>query len=347
MSEIAARIAEAIEREDYAAVESLWLDLLEAEELARLLRRLLGTGQGARALDLVMALAPELLRAGRHAEALPLLRAVAPAALGNEEVRTALIACYRKVHGDIPHLAACIDRSGLLTQADLGAAVAALDRLLSYREGDWFYHPSGWGVGRIAAFDPLSARATLDFERKPGHQVPLESIESIFVRLRPDSFLVLRKTDPERLRRLAGDDPAKLVRMALAALDGRLSYKGLRELLEHHIVPPEGWSKWWSSARAALRRDPLVAVSAGSNPILTLRSQPLSYEEDMQRRFAALKDLQHQTAALAEYADHKAKDADPAAFLVPAARTIAARPRPSPPSRTAARPSRPHCCLPS
>ncbi|HUT36197.1 MAG TPA: GreA/GreB family elongation factor [Planctomycetota bacterium] len=330
MSGIVEQLAAAVARADYGAVESLWLELLEAEalpaeDLARVLRRLVDAGQGARALDLVLALAPELLRAERYAEALPLARAVAEAARGNEELRTVLLTCYRRVHDDVPHLGACVDRSGLLTQEDLGAATAILDRLLSYRKGDYFYHAAGWGMGRIAAFDSLTARATVDFERKPGHQVPLENIEGVFVRLRPEGFLVLRKTDPERLRQVATEDPARLVRMAIEAMDGRLSSRGLRDLVEGQVVPAEGWGKWWTTARAALRRDPYVTLGGGSNPVLTLRAQPLSYEEEMSRRFAALKDLEHLTGALAEYTQNMDKEADPEAFLLPAARAIAAR----------------------
>jgi len=330
VSEIVDRLAAAIARKDYGAVESVWLELLEAEAvpaeaLGGLLGQLVAAGQGARALDLVQTLVPELLRVGRYAESLPLLRAVAPAAQGNEEVRTQLLTCYRHLYGKVPHLAPCLDLSGLLDGPDLAAACASLDRLLSYREGDYFYHAAGWGVGRIVAFDPLTARATIDFERRPGHQVPLETIESVFVRLPPDSFHVLRKTSPETLRQLAQDDPARLVRMVLAACDGRISLRGLRNALEGAVVPAEAWSKWWSSARVAVRRDPFVSIAAGSNPMLTLRTEALTYEEATQARFESVKDLVHQTQILAEYAEHKAQDADPEAFLVPAARTIAAR----------------------
>ncbi|HPD17615.1 MAG TPA: GreA/GreB family elongation factor [Planctomycetota bacterium] len=330
MSEILEQLTQAIEQRRYDALENLWLELLDAETipaeaLARLLGHLLQAGQTARALDLTLALAPELVRNERHAEALPLLRAAAPAAAGNEEFRSALLACYRRVHRGVPHLAACIERSGLLTEQDLGASVATLDKLLSYREGDFFYHATGWGLGKIVAFDPLTARATINFERKPGHLVPLETIESIFQRLKPDCFLVLLKTDPDRLRRLAQEDPAALVRSALEALDGRLSLRGLREFLEGPIVPAEAWSKWWNGAKAAIKRDPRIALPAGSNPILTLRPEALTYEEEMQRRFAALKDLTHQTEALADYAEHRDREADPQAFLLPAARTIASR----------------------
>ncbi len=329
-SGVVARLAKAAARKDYGTVESLWLELLEAEALpadglARVLEGMADAGDGARALDLVLALAPELIRAERYGEALPLLRAVAPAAQGNEEVRAALLACYRHAHQGVPHLGACVDRAGLLATDDLGAAAATLDKLLSYREGDYFYHPAGWGVGRVKGFDPLTARATVDFERKPGHQVPLENIEGMFVRLPADSFLVLRKTDPARLTQVAADDPARLVRMALEALDGRVSCRALRDLVEGLAIPADSWSKWWAAARAALKRDPYVTIGTGSNPILTLRAKPLTYEEGMSSRFARLKDLRHLTEALDEYTQNMAKGADPEAFLLPAARAIAAR----------------------
>jgi transcription elongation GreA/GreB family factor len=330
VSEILNRLTDAVARRDFGVVEDLWLELLEApaipaEELARLVGELVEAGQGPRALDLVLALAPELVGAERYAEALPLFRAVTPAAQGNEEVRNGLLTCYRRVHRGLPHLAACIDRSGLLANEDLAAAAAKLDRLLSYREGDCFYHAAGWGVGCIVGFDPLTTDATIDFDRKPGHRVPIETIEDIFVRLQPDSFHVLRKTDPDRLRRLAQEDPAALVRSVIVAHDGRMSTKGLRGLLAGEFVPAEAYSKWWSAARGALKRDPLVAMTAGSNPLLTLRARALTYEEEMNAKLASFKDLAHLAGLLREYAEHRAEAADPEAFLMPAARAIAGR----------------------
>jgi len=330
VSEIVTQLAEAAAKRDFGAVETLWFELLDAEtvpadDLARVLANLAASGNGPRALDLVMALAPELVKNERYAEALPLLRAVAPAAKGNEELRSLLVTCYRRTLREVPHAAACLERSGILTHDDIAAAVEKLERFLSYREGDYFYHASGWGVGRIAGFAPLTARVTLDFESKPGHQVPIETLETIFTRLQPDNFLVLRKTDPDRLRTLAKDDPARLVRMAVQALGGRLSLKALRELLEGSIVPDGAWAKWWSRARTAIKRDPHIAMTAGTRPVLTLRAEALTYEDEMQRRFAGLKDLVHLTQTLAEYADHRDKNTDPEAFLLPAARTVAQR----------------------
>jgi len=330
VSAIDQQIADAVARRDYEAVENLWLELLEAdpipaERLGELLTQLVDTGEGPRALDLALALAPELIRAGRYAEALPLLRAAAPAAPGNEEVRGALIDCYRHVYRRLPHLGPCIDRSALLNAPDLAEAATTLDRLLSYHEGDYFYHASGWGLGRITGFDPLTAKATIDFEHKFGHLVPLETIETIFEPLAPDDFRVQLTTNPDGLRQLANDDPAALVRKAIAANGGRIPTRTLRERLTGGIVEPDAWSKWWTRARAALKRDPMVAIGSGSNALLTLRAEALTYESEMNSRFAALKDLRHQTEHLREYVDHMAKDADPEAFLAPAARTIAAR----------------------
>ncbi len=330
MSEIVEKLSNAIERRDYETAENLWLELLEAEQvpgdaLVPLLERLAEQGQTERALDLVLALAPELVRAGRCAEALPLLRAVARATRANEDVRAGLIDCYRHLYRAKRHAPSCIDRSGILTATDLAEPIRTLERMLSYEEGDWVYHPSGWGVGQIVSFHPLDVTATIDFERKPGHVVPLETLEGIFERLRPDDLRVLRKTDLEGLRRLSEEDPAALVRKALAARDGRATLRGLRQLLEGDVVASSGWSKWWTRARAELRRDPHVDVTAGSSPVLTLRVEALTYEDEMRARFDRLVDLGHQTELLRDYARHMARDADPEAFLAPACRALAER----------------------
>ena len=330
MNLIVDQIANAVAEGDFGRVEDLWLELLEAdpipaEALAGPLAQLAERGEGARAVDLVLALAPDLVRAERHAEALPLLRAVAPAAEGDEDVRANLIDCYRRLYGDRPHLGACLDSSGLLSQSALSDAIATLDKLLSYEMGDFVYHASGWGVGQIVGFDALAATATVDFERKPGHSVPLQTLETIFTPLADNDFRVLRQTDPDRLRQLAQDDPAALVRMVIAAHNGRITQRTLRDRLTEAVVPAETWTRWWTTARAALTRDPLVALAKGANAVLSLRAEALTYEAEMRARFEQLKDLPLFTNLLREYIGHRSTDADPQAFLEPAAQAVAAR----------------------
>jgi transcription elongation factor GreA len=328
VNETAAPLAQAVDQGDYDTLESLWLDLLDAdalpaEDLADVLRRLVARGEGPRAVDLALALAPELVEADRHAEALPLLRAVAPAASDSEEVRNLLLACYRALYREEVHLDACIDEADLLSADDIASAMATLDRLLSYQVGDYFYHPSGWGAGPIVEFDILSASAVIDFEHKPGHTVPLRSIEEIFEPLAPEDFRVLRRTDPERLKRMAREEPVRLVRIILAAFEGRRAQRQLRDLLAGKIIAKDAWSRWWSRLRPALTRDPHIELAKGSNPTIILRDEALTYEDEMRERFESLKDLDRKVALLREYLDHRAKGADAEAFLLPAARELA------------------------
>ena len=330
MNDLVQRLTNAAATGDYKTLDDAWLELLEADPvpsdaLEPLLVRLAEAGQGVRALDLVLALAPELVAAERYAEALPLFRAVGLAAKPNEDVRAGLIDCYRHVYRRKRHAAACIDRSGILNEPDLAAAVTTLERMLSYEEGDYVFHPSGWGVGRVTGFHPLDATAYIDFQHKPNHVVPLQTLETIFTRLEPDDFRVLRTTDPDGLQRLAQEDPAAIVHKLLAARSGRATLRGLREELQAGIVPKDGWTKWWTRARAALRRDPHVDVTAGSNAVLTLREEALTIEDEMRDRFGRLIDLAHQTDLVRDYVSHMAPEADPEAFLHPAAEAIAER----------------------
>jgi transcription elongation factor GreA len=320
----------AARRGDFDTLENLWLDLLErdtlpGDDLGRLLDDLVDAGEGKRAVDLALSLSPELVRAGRHAEALPLLSAVAPAADGDEEVRACLLDCYRNVYAGRPHLGACIDASGLLTDPNIGQTAATLERLLSYEIGDYFYHASGWGAGPIVSFDSLSAAAVIDFEHRPQHRVPLMTIEDIFVRLAPDDFRVLRLTDPEQLSAMASEDAPGLVRMVLRASNGRVTLRGLKDALAGDIVPEAGWSRWWNSARTRLKRDPHVDLTAGSNAVLTLRDEALTYEEEMRGRFEALRDLAFQVDLVRDYVQHMSRTADRSAFLEPAAETLVRR----------------------
>ena len=92
--------------------------------------------------------------------------------------------------------------------------------------------------------------------------------------------------DPERLRRLAAEDPARLVERVLRVCGGRADFKQLKAMLIPAVIPAEGWSAWWNSVRVGLKRNPLIEVSEGTQPQFALRAAEVGYADRLRAAFA-------------------------------------------------------------
>ncbi len=101
-----------------------------------------------------------------------------------------------------------------------------------------------------------------------------------------EDFRVMAEFDPERLRRLAAEDPARLVERVLRVCGGRADFKQLKAMLIPVVIPAEGWSAWWNSVRVGLKRNPLIEVSEGTQPQFALRAAEVGYADRLRAAFA-------------------------------------------------------------
>jgi transcription elongation factor GreA len=92
--------------------------------------------------------------------------------------------------------------------------------------------------------------------------------------------------DPDRLRRLAAEDPARLVERVLRVCGGRADFKQLKAMLIPGVIPADGWSAWWNSARVGLKRNALIEVSEGTQPQFALRAAEVGYADRLRASFA-------------------------------------------------------------
>ncbi len=103
---------------------------------------------------------------------------------------------------------------------------------------------------------------------------------------RPDDhYPSLLLYGPERLRELAVDDPVEFIKTALRSKrENRFAYRELKQNLTD-LLGDAGWRKWWLKAKPLLKRDPLVGMSPGSQPVFNLLRRADHYEERLQRKF--------------------------------------------------------------
>ena len=175
-------------------------------------------------------------------------------------------------------LAASGIRSG-----DVREAVRCVEHCLRLRPGTFVIHARSRRIGRVAGFQ--AGAFAIESDRTVQNLPPAEALAQWEI-VDAEDFRAMAAFEPERLRRLAAEDPARLVESALRVCGGRADFKQLKAMLIPAVIPAEGWSAWWNSARVALKRSPRIEISEGTQPQFALRAEGVGYDDRLRASFA-------------------------------------------------------------
>ena len=163
--------------------------------------------------------------------------------------------------------------------------------------GVYCLHKS-WGVGKIASWDLLGDRAIIDFEGKPGHPLKLSFAVASLDILPEDHFMARRLSDLEGMKKIAREEPTKLVEMALQSSGGKMSLDELDAMVKGRIVGDGEYKKWWDGAKKALKSVRNIVVPSKRTEPLILRESEAAAGTGMVEAFMKAKDLKARVAAL-------------------------------------------------
>ena len=248
---------------DLDKLEECWLDLVESlptesQPLVGILDELVEWGETGRALPMLEMLVPPLRDAKRWPELLEVLQRIVNLNPDVDELGPDFAACYQHVHADCDTIDLFIEKSRLRFARPIGPALKAMDVFLAFRHGDVVLHESGWGLGMVKGFDPLSAMLIVDFDEKKDHRFNAAAAPKLLKKLEADDFRTLKITDPDRLAAMAQDNPVELVRRVLAARLRKATAARIKSALVPDVIPAKSWSGWWTKARRAAEKDPLI-----------------------------------------------------------------------------------------
>jgi transcription elongation GreA/GreB family factor len=128
-----------------------------------------------------------------------------------------------------------------------------------------------WGFGVVQRLDHFYRRVTVDFERRPNHAMTFAYAAEVLRLVDKTHILAVRHADREAFDQLARTSPAEIVRMALRSL-GPMSVSRMEEEFRTAGLLPASveWKSFWTSARSALKHDPLVKI-----PPATRKNEPV------------------------------------------------------------------------
>ena len=223
------------------------------------------------------------------------------------------------IAGSNPHLLAIIQEAGFGQRLAARECVRRFRLLHSLKPGALCLHRT-WGFGVVQKADSLYKKIEINFRGRPGHGLAMKVASETLEVLGEDHLLARLHKDREGLAQLVKEDPAAVVRSALASF-GPLTAGALQErLIQTGVVLEGDWKRFWDSARKVLKADPMVAVPAKRTDPIRLLDQASGYDDTWFDRLANERDIK----TLLERARELAESPASLAAIQPAQRQILA-----------------------
>ncbi len=324
---LADRLGSLAEAGQFDALETAWMEALEAGSLAdaapAVLARLLegASPRAARVAETLLWMALEAwTEAGLPGRGRAALRRLGPALPEADLVREAAEAVYRADCTEAADLDALLAMTLGRDDLPLAVALERLEQFLALPAGTFVVDPRRKHPGCVLGVDAERGVLKVSFARSErGYDA--RSVAHL-QRGDPDDFRALAAFAPERLARMAEADPARLARIVLKAHGPTMRFREFKAALEP-AVPPKAWTAWWRTAREAVKRSPHIRMTDSSQPTLTLRDQPVSFQTE--RRHAFLEATgEARLAMVLSYLDETGHDREAeAALLAEFAETLA------------------------
>jgi transcription elongation factor GreA len=111
----------------------------------------------------------------------------------------------------------------------------------------------------------------------------------------------MRLRTPGEVKRLASEDPGRLVRIVAASRDGRIAQTDLKSALTANVMTDAEFKSWWGKRRADVVRDPLIDIEGkGARAVFRVRDEGKAYHEEVVRAFAVAKGMNERLEAVRE-----------------------------------------------
>lgn len=255
--------------------------LIAADELER-------NGQVQRISTLVQMLLENQPDARRDPKTLKLACRALLATPDNMAARSLVAELYKAQHGETPGFALALQASGLEGGRPVRMALKLLELSLTLQPGDTLISRMDDRVVEVSEVDRERGLFTL---RDAGATVtrPAPEVVRDFDRIAADDFRVIRALRSDSLTDLLANDPERVIIGLIHAHGGHVDVEQLKAELVPDYLQAGAWSKWWTSARSKLKKNPHVLIEGRSPVILTYTAEAQSLEEETWETFASKK----------------------------------------------------------
>ena len=153
-------------------------------------------------------------------------------------------------------------------------------RGLKFKAGGFVNGTVRVGPEQIVRFDAVSEEFVLT-DGNAERNLSVSDATSELTPLPDDDFRALLRFDVARLKADAEERPGEIVESALRSSKGRLEWTHMKKLFARGVVPPNAFARWWRKTRGLVERNPMIQVYGEKEPVLILRTDPISHEDEL------------------------------------------------------------------
>ena len=292
--------------QDYEKLEAAWQASLESPSQVApfrdALKALCETDSLGIALKLGTQSVDAFAGAGRRDDAISLCQTLVKNGALSDGLARKLFELIEAEYSGEDWYSLAIEMSGIDSSNLTNDAFKRFERVRHYTVGNVLYHRAGWGEGVIERFDSTARELEVRFANGRTQEFPLSSALDSLRPLASDDLRAMRLQAAEELERLASEEPAVLIRKAVALYRGTATSTQVKSELSPSIIPQKKWASFWKKAKTAAAHDPWLQIEGSTTrPTFVLRRRPLTLADEAQRSLQHVADVGETIATCRDY----------------------------------------------
>ena len=160
--------------------------------------------------------------------------------------------------------------------------IGSFERNIVFDIDNYVYHRTR-GVGKITQID--SEEVIIDFPNNSGQKMSIQMAIHSLQPLQANHIWARRFENPQEIEELFKEDLTLFLEVLLSSFDNRMSMPEIKHELTGRLLKPQEWSRWWTRARAQIKKDPRFGFNPNKKDELILRDVPMTLTEELSLRF--------------------------------------------------------------
>lgn len=169
--------------------------------------------------------------------------------------------------------------------------IANFERNIVFDTNNYVLHRN-WGVGKIVSISSSNDSIIVDFQDKKNHKLSIQMAINSLKPLKKDHIWVKYYENPDEIVELFNNNISAFLVEFLTSYNDVATVSDIKgEIIGRFLKRSEEWSKWWSKAKLALKKDPRIGFNPKKKDELIYRQKPISLAEELTEKFNAITDV--------------------------------------------------------
>ncbi|MDX1958739.1 MAG: transcription elongation factor GreA [Leptospiraceae bacterium] len=171
------------------------------------------------------------------------------------------------------------------------ACITNFERNIVFDTNNYVMHRN-WGVGKIKSISSESDSIVVDFQNKKDHKLSIQMAITSLKPLKRDHIWVKLYETPDLIHKLFHEDIANFMVELLTSHDNIMLLGDIKsEIVNRFLKKNEEWSKWWTKAKLAIKKDPRIGFNPKKKDEMQFRQKPITLSDELSEKFNAQSDL--------------------------------------------------------